>query len=408
MQIGILLNHDQIHQVAHSLPIALELAANHPEVDVVVATTTDALTAEVRHLAARAGIDLPLVQLGLRRATTRLAARHLEAVLPLAKIGVYRDNLDFFRTLDVLVVAEKTSLMLKTRYGLDRLKIVHTRHGAGDRAVGFNKASAGFDHVLVSGPKIRDRLIREAGVPADRMSVVGYAKFDLMPPAPPRLPFQSNGKPTVLYNPHSSPHLSSWYRHGRAVLEHFLADDRYNLIFAPHVMLFHRPFVVSIDKLRLSRPGRIDRRILDAPNIHVDLGSRASTDMTYTAAADIYLGDVSSQIYEFLYRPRPCLFLDSHRTDWRGNPNYAHWQAGDVIANPADLSAALDRAVAGHDRYRPAQRTLFERSFDLTAERSAVRAARAILGMLAPSVPVPMFGPRSADAPASDSGPIAA
>lgn len=29
--------------------------------------------------------------------------------------------------------------------------------------------------------------------------------------------------------------------------------------------------------------------------------------MTYTPAADIYLGDVSSQSYEFLLDPRPCL-----------------------------------------------------------------------------------------------------
>jgi CDP-glycerol glycerophosphotransferase (TagB/SpsB family) len=203
-----------------------------------------------------------------------------------------------------------------------------------------------------------------------------------MPAEPPRLPFQANGKPTVLYNPHVSPHLSSWYRHGRAVLEHFLRDDRTNLIFAPHVMLFHRRFVLTIDKLRIDRPGLIDQRVLDAPNIHVDLGSRACTDMTYTAAADIYLGDVSSQVYEFLHQPRPCLFLNSHGVDWQGDANYAHWQAGPVIEGPQDLGDALDRAVAEHSRYLPVQRELFRRSFDLTDEPSASRAARAVLAAL--------------------------
>jgi CDP-glycerol glycerophosphotransferase (TagB/SpsB family) len=279
-------------------------------------------------------------------------------------------------------VAEKTSLLLKTRYGLEDLKLIHTRHGAGDRAIGFNKASAGFDHVLVSGPKVRERLIQDAGVAPDRLSTVGYPKFDLMPAVPPRLPIQANGKPTVLYNPHVSPHLSSWFKHGRAVIEHFLDDDRYNLIFAPHVMLFHRRFVLTIDKLRVDRPGLIDQRVLDAPNIHVDLGSRACTDMTYTAAADIYLGDVSSQIYEFLHRPRPCVFLNSHEADWQGNPNYAHWQAGQVITDPADLGAVLDRAVAEQKHYLPIQRELFERSFDLTSEPSSSRAARAVLAAL--------------------------
>ena len=178
------------------------------------------------------------------------------------------------------------------------------------------------------------------------------------------------------------------------MLEHFINDDRYNLIFAPHVMLFHRKFVVTIDKLRIDRPGIIEQRFYDAPNIHIDLGSRASTDMTYTAAADIYLGDVSSQIYEFLHRPKPCLFIDSHDSPWRGNANYAHWQAGEVITDPADLGMALDRAVAGHDRYLPIQRELFQRSFELTAERSADRAARAIMGVLVPSVPA-TFEPRT-------------
>jgi hypothetical protein len=398
MKIGFLFNHDQIHQVAHSLPIAMELARQAPSQQIVIATTNRRLTDEVRRHLASGGVDLPIIQLALRKPLTRFAARHLEMVLPVAKVGIYRDNLDFFGSLDALVVAEKTSLLLKSRYGLDHLKLIHTRHGAGDRAIGFNKASAGFDHVLVSGPKVRDRLIREAGVASDRLSTVGYPKFDLMPAEPPRLPFQTNGKPTILYNPHVSPHLSSWFHHGRAVLEHFLRDDRYNLIFAPHVMLFHRRFVLTIDKLRVDRPGLIDRRVLDAPNIHVDLGSRACTDMTYTSAADIYLGDVSSQIYEFLHRPRPCLFLNSHGVDWRGDPNYAHWQAGPVIDDPQELGFALDRAVADHSRYLPIQRELFSRSFDLTDEPSATRAARAVLAAIdRPAVrPVVPLRPASA------------
>ena len=389
MKIGFLFNHDQVHQVAHALPTALAMAQAYPQAEIVVATTNDLLTAEVKRLCDRLNVTVPLVQLGLRRPLTKALAATLEWGVPVTKIGIYRDNLDFFRSLDALVVAEKTSLLLKTRYGLNDLKIIHTRHGAGDRAIGFNRHSAQFDHVLVSGTKIRQRLIREAGVAPERMSLIGYPKFDLMPDPAPRLPFQDNGKPTVLYNPHPSPHLSSWYAQGRAVLEHFLRDDRYNLIFAPHVMLFHRRFVVTIDKFRIDRAGVVDQRFLDAPNILVDLGSAASTDMTYTAAADIYLGDVSSQVYEFLYRPRPCLFLDAHATRWAGDANYAHWQAGEVVTDTQGLGAALDRAVAQHDLYRPVQRALFQRSFELTAERSALRAARAVMSILGDMTPMP-------------------
>ena len=48
------------------------------------------------------------------------------------------------------------------------------------------------------------------------------------------------------------------------------------------------------------------KQLLRAPNLRFDPGSPASTDMTYTRAADIYLGDVSSQVYEFIAEPRPC------------------------------------------------------------------------------------------------------
>lgn len=379
MRIGFLFNHDQVHQVAHSLPIAMALAERRPDLEIVVATTNPRLTAEVVRLTGAAfGRRPTLVELGLRRSISKALAAGLESVLPATKLLVYRDNLDFFASLDVLVVAEKTSLVLKTRYGLRNLKIVHTRHGAGDRAIGFDRASAGFDHVLVSGPKIRDRLIAEAGVPAEDISVVGYPKFDLLPPEP-STPLLDADRPVVLYNPHVSPHLSSWYEAGRAVLDWFAAREDYQLIFAPHVMLFERPFVLTIDKLRIDRAGRIEDRFLRAPNIHIDLGSRASTTMTYTQRADIYLGDVSSQVYEFLLKPRPCAFLNNHRFDWRGDANFEHWRAGPVFENPSDLDAVLTTAQRDHESvWRPVQEELFNRSFDLTAEPSSLRAARAL------------------------------
>jgi hypothetical protein len=378
MRICFLFNHDQIHQVAHSLPIALSLADSGFNGEIIVATTTPRLACEVRKLAGAAlGTRLEHRQLELSQGSRRLS-RLLGGLLPAAKVLVYRDNLEFFRSLDILVVAEKTSLILKKVYGLTGLRIIHTRHGAGDRAIGFDKASAGFDHVLCSGAKIKERLVAEAGVRAESISIVGYPKFDLLQPANSPLPLRDH-RPVVLYNPHPSPHLSSWYRHGHAVLDFFLDNDDYQLIFAPHVMLFERKVVISIDKLRLDRPGRIPERFLRASNIHIDLGSRASTDMTYTQVADIYLGDVSSQIYEFLRTPRPCLFLNSQQLSWRGNANFAHWQAGPVIEQPAQIEAGLRESLdqfEGH--YRPIQKKLFDHSFDLNETPSSRRAAEVI------------------------------
>jgi hypothetical protein len=379
MRVGFLFNHDQVHQVAHSLPIALALANSGFDGEIIVATTTDRLAREVARLGhPHVGAQIQHVELKLKPSSARLASL-LSPIAPAAKVLVYRDNLEFFRSLDVLVVAEKTSLVLRKRYGLSRPLLVHTRHGAGDRAIGFNKQSAGFDHVLCSGEKIQQRLIRDAGVRADRISIVGYPKFDIAHPTV-RLWTSVPARPIVLYNPHVSPHLSSWYKHGRSVLDFFADNDQYQLIFAPHVMLFERKFAVTIDRLRIDRPGRLDERYLRSPHIHIDLGSRASTDMSYTMAADIYLGDASSQVYEFLYRPRPCLFLNSHQQRWQNNPNFEHWNAGPVLSHPRELEDGLRLAVTTHaPHYLPIQESMVARSFDLNGRRSSERAAEALL-----------------------------
>jgi hypothetical protein len=381
LRIAFLFNHDQLHQVAHSLPIALRLAELGTGAEILLVTTSERLRKEVMLLAgdAIAKGRVTLVALALQRPASRAVARLAGRLFPARKLFMLGDNLAFFASLDVLVVAEKTSLMLKRRRGLDGLKIVHTRHGAGDRAIGFDKASAGFDAVLISGPKIGERLVRDAGLAPARLHMVGYPKFDLHRDTTATLPLAGDGRPVVLYNPHPSPHLSSWFRLGPAILDWFVAHPEYQLIFAPHVMLFERPLAISIDRLRLARPGRIEQRWRDAPNIFIDTGSRASTTMAYTNAADIYLGDVSSQIYEFLIRPRPCLFIDAHHQQWRDNPDFAHWQAGPVIERVDALEDGLAEARAAFETvYRPVQQRLFAHSFDLTAEPSAMRAARAI------------------------------
>jgi hypothetical protein len=376
-RICFLFNHDQTHQLAHSLPIALQMLARGDH-EIVLAYSSDVIGQELARLGGAALAGASLVRLGLKSPISRLAAEWFDRTVPATKALLYRDNLDFFRSFDALVVSEKTSLLLKTRYGLDRLKIIHTRHGAGDRAIGFNRQSALFDLVLVPGEKIRQRLIREAGLSPDRIAICGYPKFDLCADNRFAGSFPDPQRPVVLYNPHPSPRLSSWHRHGQAVLEAFVSQDRYNLIFAPHVMLFARNWTLTIDPPAVARVRRPGLPVSACPHIHVDLGSGASSDMSYTNRADLYLGDVSSQVYEFLRAPRPCLFLNSHKVAWQNDPNYLHWTAGPVIESPDGLIDAIDRAFASKGDYRAQQYRLLDDTFSVSAEPSAVRAARAI------------------------------
>jgi hypothetical protein len=130
--------------------------------------------------------------------------------------------------------------------------------------------------------------------------------------------------------------------------------------------------------------GNMPRKFDPPPNILIDKGSHASADMTYIRAADIYLGDTSSQIYEFLFEPRPCVFLNSHGVEWENNPSYLHWALGEVICNvETELQTALERAEPTHAGYRSKQQAAFNYTFHGEPHTTAAqRGAKAIADFL--------------------------
>ena len=377
-QVCFLFNHDALHQIAHSLPVALILATTR-RAEVTLAVTTPAAEKYIRSIAGPGLEACQLVRLDLQRSSSRLVSGALDGVLPLRKILLLRDNVAWFAQFDALIVPEKTSLVLRKHLKLSAVTaLIHTRHGAGDRAIGFDASSALFDLILVAGPKIARRLEREAGVDPAKLRVVGYPKFDACAGNRADLAFPQPGLPTVLYNPHPSPRLSSWFAAGPALLEAFAASPRHNLLFAPHTMLFKRRWAISIDPPAVRRTVPPGPAVVAAANVRIDLGSPASIDMSYTNAASLYVGDVSSQVYEFLLTPRPCLFIDAHQTRWQANPNYAHWQAGAVITPDDDFAAAADRALDTHENFRAVQEALLRDTFSVTDQPASVRAADAI------------------------------
>lgn len=384
MRIGFLFNHSAAHQVAHSLPVAAAIAALHPQVELSLLVTGGAAEAEVRRLWAAAGHapdDPRIIRLDAASLPARWLTRLSGNAIPMDRVSILKLNLATFRSLDALVVPEKTSTMLKTRFGLDRLALIHTRHGAGDRAIGFDKASARFDLVLMSGRKILERLEAAGLLKPDGHAIIGYPKFD-NDAGQPFKPLFDNERPTVLYNPHPSPALSSWYKMGPEVVRWFARQDKFNLALAPHVMLFARRRTIALSPLSLAQVPDVPAVAMDCPHIWVDKGSRASIDMTYTNGADIYLGDASSQVYEFIRRPRPCIFLNPHRHAWEGDPDFAHWQAGPVVNDIAGMTRALDAALAQPHAFKIVQQRLFAHSFDIDDRPSAYRAADAIIRWL--------------------------
>ncbi len=271
---------------------------------------------------------------------------------------------------DAIALPERTSMLLK-RLGVTRPRFIHLDHGAGDRAAGFDRRIADFDFVLMAGQKHRARMMREGLVREGRHAVVGYPKFEAADAArdPGFRPF-ADDRPVVLYNPHFSG-LGSWERFGAGVLRAFAEQDRYNLIVAPHVRLMD-------GKAATARWAGLLTDYQDLPHIQIDRGSDRSIDMTWTTLADVYLGDVSSQVYEFLRTPRPCVFLNAHGVDWRGDENYGHWRFGPVLDTTTDLVDAIDAARANHGDFVATQVAGFAETFSTGPEPASERAARAI------------------------------
>ncbi|WP_244192178.1 hypothetical protein ACM0P6_04510 [Komagataeibacter sucrofermentans] len=378
MKIGFLFNHDCIHQVSHTAPIICQLVALGQ--DVTVITSSVEQEAHVRRTVAACAQNVTFVRIDIS-----LLARAVNVVarsfLPFRRIANLRENVRLFSRFDALVVPETTSALLKSHFRLD-IKLIYFPHGAGDRSIGFRDVTRFFDLVLLPGEKTRERMQASRLIRPDAHSVVGYPKFDIVDLSR-RRRFFDNDRPTVLYNPHFDPVLSSWWDMGLEVLDWFARQDDYNLIFAPHVMLFRRNLHTSVEHRRLRLRRMIPQKIRNLSHILIDTGSANSVDMSYVRGADIYLGDVSSQIYEWIYRPRPCIFLNSHGARWRDNPNYAHWNMGQVIDRVDELPHALAVAQAQQELYAPRQQEAFAATFHTVPNESAAsRAARDIVYFL--------------------------
>ncbi|MGY6770309.1 hypothetical protein [Komagataeibacter xylinus] len=378
MKIGFLFNHDCIHQVSHTAPIICQLVALGQ--DVTVITSSVEQEAHVRRTVGACAHDVTFVRIDIS-----LLARAVNVVarsfLPFRRIANLRENIRLFSRFDALVVPETTSALLKSHFRLD-IKLIYFPHGAGDRSIGFRDVTRFFDLVLLPGEKTRERMQAKGLIRPDAHSVVGYPKFDIVDLSR-RRRFFDNDRPTVLYNPHFDPVLSSWWDMGLEVLDWFARQDDYNLIFAPHVMLFRRNLHTSVEHRRLRLRRMIPQKIRNLSHILIDTGSANSVDMSYVCGADIYLGDVSSQIYEWIYQPRPCIFLNSHKARWRDNPSYAHWNMGQVIDRVDELPHALAVAQAQQALYGPRQQEAFAATFHTVPDESAAsRAARDIVYFL--------------------------
>ncbi|KAA5604700.1 hypothetical protein F1188_14910 [Roseospira marina] len=327
------------HQVFHVAPVAAELSRSLPDVSVVcLYPHGDQATADSLH---RVREDLIAPALRIEGVRVPLPGRVYAAVIgrkSARKRFLLLSLIPRLRRAKAVVTAERTSARLRSM-GLRSTLMIQFRHGAGDRAPRSERRLAAFDLVVVPGPKDLQRALAQGYVPAEKLRTCGYVKLDFFTDPARRIPrVFDNERPTVLYNPHFDPEISSWPV-AAEVIDRFRHQSRYNLIFAPHIRVSENMGAAERDRWQsLAEPGKI----------LIDLDSPRLVDMTYTLASDVYLGDMSSQLYEFLIRPRPAAFINAHHAAWRHNARFAGWALGEVAESVDAVLTAIDTAVAGH------------------------------------------------------------
>ena len=221
-------------------------------------------------------------------------------------------------------------------------------HGTGTREYGFDHKLNEFDYILAPGPYHRDRLIEDSVCDEKKIKMIGQPKFEAIDKK--RIfknDFFNNNNPIFYYNPHWDMNLSSYLKWRNVLIDFFKENKEYNLIFAPHPLVKHfaNKKGYSVEK---------NSKICD--NIIIDLDSRNLIDGTYNAISDVYIGDVSSMVTEWInFSPRPCIFLNPHKIDWKYNKNYEMWKYGTVIDDPKQLDGKIKQSL-NHNSYHQTQK----------------------------------------------------
>lgn len=267
----------------------------------------------------------------------------------------------------VVVCAEQTSLWLPTLLPFFPARFVKTSHGVGSMSARDDRRRRAATLTLVPSEMERETYLARGFAP-ERIRATGYVKAGFRHRTPARALFAEE-RPVVVYAPHWRRRRSSWWEWGRPIVAMLAAQRRFNVILAPHQRLVE------------TEPGvrAALAEVAALPHVHADIDSFAMVDGSYLAAADIYLGDTSSQIVEFLAWPRPCVFLNAQAIDWRATDDHGFWECGEVIERLDDLAPALDGAFTRHGVFFERQIAFSIAALGASAIDAPERCAAAIL-----------------------------
>ncbi|PHS62518.1 MAG: hypothetical protein COB12_10790 [Flavobacterium sp.] len=320
---------DDLHHINHFITIAIELSKSHNVSILTYPLKHEYLINKLQELNGDLVKVEPLKTLKFRGFTDKIKKRSFP------RKGFWmKKNKDYLLTFDAIFLTDFIQeYLLKFRKERKKPVLIRIYHGFTGRSYSYKKELLDFDVHLLPG-NYAYKEFEKRGL-LKHTKIIGYPKLEAITIAENKNTFKKD-QVTILYNPHFSPPFSSWDKFGLKVLEYFYKSDQYNLIFAPHINLFAEKGGELNEK--------IPKKYFESENIYIDLGSTKSVEMIYPNQADIYLGDVSSQVYEYIISPRPCIFINIQNTDYQYNEDFRFWRCGEVINSIDQLNDALENA----------------------------------------------------------------
>ncbi len=363
---------EQIYHIHHFIGIANELSKQSDTiVDILTYKNEHKYLFKILNLLNAKNINVK--QLNTR--VDRIVIEKIKKRIIPSSLFLYKKNKKNLLTYDALIFTDLNADYLIKKKGSNLLpKFIFVFHGAGDGSYIFQEKLNNFDLLLIQGENFKNRLKKNNILKSSR-KIIGYPKFDVVKKELSGKQLFKNDAITVIYNPHFNKEITSWHIDGKNVLDFFYKNKEYNLIFIPHLKLFKEKGI--------SENPNIDKKYYEADNIIIDIDSANLVNMTYTFHADIYIGDVSSQVYEFIIKPRPCIFINSHKIAWHTHKNYYLWNLGQVIENTINLNETIQKAIQQQEKFEGNQKKLFEYNFDIQTDKtSSLRGSEAIIDFL--------------------------
>ncbi|RKY28316.1 MAG: hypothetical protein DRP61_02120, partial [Candidatus Omnitrophota bacterium] len=290
-----------IHQIYHSLFIAIELSNIQKDYQVVVLSTSKEASEIIEGELNSIPNNVKFIKIkhpGYNRINFSINwfvfLCRLRMHKPCAVVVTdYYDNV--FR-----------QLLLETYW-------VYVPHGLANRGFAFEPHIREYNLVILPGKRDLEGMQKRLGF-LNNCEIGGYSKFDYFhyhSLEPPQL-FPEK-RPVILYNPHFEEKESSFFDKGLDLLRALSETNKYNIIFMPHPDLVRKYPKLVNKSLELS---------------NVVLISRPKINLEYMALADLYITDVSSSAFEFLYFNRPIIYFNTKKVP---KDRYPSWRFGKVV-----------------------------------------------------------------------------